>query len=313
MILSLDRTRAVWSESNALCTYSLKDRSIKKFGRLDDVALLSVFAGTSDHFATLQRWRDGRIEISVRRHSEPQIAVSTASASLAMVVPGARVEINFSGEHSAWSSVPRAFVIRPIRSKDMRRLLIVRGDEPDNFQEFPWYEADYDVLYQGILGAADLPGRRELLVMIQRDSHPVVYDPMTKRVVRHLTLAGRNGSPRVVLRASVEEFWFGDYDTLVKVDAKTLDRMAYKLVQPGGNGMERLFMGNFHFDAKESKCFAARPFSGDILVLDADSMNPIGRIELRGEPLDIAVLADGTVISREWRTNEVKIRESAML
>jgi len=76
-------------------------------------------------------------------------------------------------------------------------------------------------------------------------------------------------------------------------------------LQEGGNGMERLFIGEYGFDKDESVCVVARPFSGDIVGIDPNSFKVILRAETKGQPLEVGILCDNRVISRDWKTGRL--------
>lgn len=150
----------------------------------------------------------------------------------------------------------------------------------------------------------EIPDSPFPIVSIARDSNPVLHDPKTNQAVRKLSLAGRNGNPEFRLRRSANEFWANDYDCMVKLDATTLTVKQAERLQDAASGTMQ-FIGNFSFDPTEALCLAARPFSGDVVVLDADSMRQKQRLALGRQPLDVGLLADGTVIARDWKTGDV--------
>lgn len=309
MIVDIERSQALWIEGSVLCSYSLRDSLIHKVA-LAKAMFTAIFQGRDHFFSILQRSADDDIEISIRRHLAPQSAIATASTSLASS-SGTRVDIRFQGDSDLWRFVQGAYLVYPSHLGDKRRLLLVRGPEQENFQELPWYERDYDSVYQGIVSVTEIPDHSQVIVAIQRDSRPILYDPVYKRVVRHLQLADRAGSPKFVFRPFSDELWASDYDTLVKLDAHTLDTTSAACVQPTTAPMEKLFVGGFGFDVTGTICYVARPFSGDVLVLDADSMTERKRLRIGGSPLDLAVLKDGTVVTQEWKTGEVVVHDGA--
>jgi hypothetical protein len=302
------RTQAIWAEKNMLCFYSTENRSIQK-SPLSDAKYISVVSGSEDHFAVVHRWEDDRVEISAHIHSDPRQAIARATMRLSPHTQAPKLDIGFDGDYSVWTSLPRAFIVYAFETANARRLLLLRGNEEDNFQELRWHGTGYDNLYQGLLYVVEIPNRRELIITIQRDSNPVLYDPMAQKIVRKLSLADRRGNPKIVHRRSANELWVSDYDTIVKLDANTLDVNETVLIQEGTPPMERLFIGQFCFDAQEESCLVARPFSGDAVMLDADSMRKTNQFPLGGTPLDICLLTDGTVLTREWKTDEIRVHQ----
>ena len=188
------------------------------------------------------------------------------------------------------------------------RLLLTTLVPDAAVQTFGWFDNSYDKGYQGIIGVTEIPGTHLLIVSVQRDSAPVLYDPQRKQLVRKLRLADRRGNPEFRYRAVANEFWATDYDFMVKLDGKNLTPTKATQVQDAPSGT-RQFIGNFCFNLDMSLCLVARPFSGDALALDADPMLEVHRIALGGQPLDIGILAGGTVVSRDWKTGTPAFRK----
>ena len=130
-----------------------------------------------------------------------------------------------------------------------------------------------------------------------------MYDPVKKEVLRKLRLANRHGNPEFYLRLAPEDFWVSDYDSLVKLHAQTLEVKRVERVQDAAPGTQQ-FIGKFCFNVDQSLCIVARPFSGDAVILDGDSMAQTQRIKLGRQPLDIGWLTDGRVVARDWKTGE---------
>lgn len=304
MILNKARTQAIcnlgWADNGYLWVYSLEKGTSDTF-RLNSSNYLKLIPGCNDFFATISFPSRGQFEVTANHHSNPQKIISRVSAQLIESAPDSTPQIAFEGDRSVWEQLPKAYIVN---GYDDFRLLLIRGHGDYDLQKFEWYDDSYDKGYQGIVGVTDIPNSQNLIVSIQRDSNPVLYDPIGERAIRKLTLADRYGNPSFFLRATANEFWVSDYDTIVKLDAKTLDVKGLLLLQEASSSMSRLFIGSFCFDESERRCLVARPFSGDAVLLDADSLHIIGTQKLGKQPLDIALLADGTVIARDWKTGD---------
>lgn len=135
-----------------------------------------------------------------------------------------------------------------------------------------------------------------------------MYDPESRKALRKLSLADRGGNPEFQFRDAGHEIWTADYDAVVKLDGKTLEVKGIKTVQDAHQGT-RQFIGNFCFNPYQDLCFIARPFSEDAVVLDANSMAEISRIKLGRQPLDIAILANGKLVARDWKTGDFLFHE----
>jgi len=149
-----------------------------------------------------------------------------------------------------------------------------------------------------------VPDTDHWLFSVQRSSDPILYDPATRRVIRMISLAGRGGNPAPVVRRTVREVWATDYDTLVRVEPVTWTIIDQRRLQGAGSGSS-LFLGELAFDTGERRCAIARPFSGDVLVIDAKTWQRVARIALPGQPLDVALLSDGRVVARDWTSGAV--------
>jgi hypothetical protein len=123
--------------------------------------------------------------------------------------------------------------------------------------------------------------------------------------VRTVPLANRAGNPHPRLLRTRPELWVVDYDTLVRLDPSTWTATSARRLQDVPPMSASLFIGEFAFDRDERRCAIARPFSGDVIVIDVPSWDEIGRVKLGQEPLDVALLSDDSVIARDWQTGEL--------
>jgi hypothetical protein len=64
----------------------------------------------------------------------------------------------------------------------------------------------------------------------------------------------------------------------------------------------RQFIGAYSFTQDESLCAVARPFSGDVIALNMKKFKITHACNLGRQPLHVAVLEDGTVYGRDWKT-----------
>jgi hypothetical protein len=127
----------------------------------------------------------------------------------------------FEGDTSVWEHLPRAhtaYYRSPAGWSDDALFLVDRRRRTVEVQRFDWFDDSYDRGYQGIVGVAEVPGSDLVVVAVQRDSAPVLYDPTRRRMVRKIPLAGRRGNAGLRFRKKAPELWAVDYDTLVQVD-----------------------------------------------------------------------------------------------
>jgi hypothetical protein len=253
--------------------YSVHDSSPRKIV-VSDARYLSVAAGTKDFFAVVHHWDGKRLELTAHPHADPQQVISRISLPPVNSLFPSRLELLREGEMRVWDRLPGAFTGYAFEDY---RLILTRHIAEDDVQTLSWFDDSYDRGYQGIVGATEVPDTSFFIISVQRDSHPVLYDPETRTALRKLTLADRGGNPAFQLRAAAHEFWAIDYDAIVKLDVKTLELISMKVVQDVDRG-SRQFVGGFCFNSEQDLCLIARPFSGDAVALDAISMAEISRI-----------------------------------
>jgi len=285
-----------WVDGGALWTLDTAagaERSLK----LGDAKFLSLHAGTGDRFAVVHHFDGARLEITAHAFDRPEEALARC------VVEG--WERRLEGGAEGWKGLPSHYV-GYLRHPAWSAYALVRIAEGDvSLQTFDWYDDRYDKGYQGIIGATEVPGEDLVIVSVQRDSRPVLHDPVAGRKAGELALAGRHGNPRLLFRRMARELWADDYDSLVVLEPSTWRVLRQARIQDAADRTQQ-FIGQFAFDADERVCAVARPFSGDVLGLDPTTLAPVSRAETGGQPLDVAVLRDGRVFAREWKTGALR-------
>jgi hypothetical protein len=114
-------------------------------------------------------------------------------------------------------------------------------------------------------------------------------------------LADRRGNPRPEIRNAGKELWAVDYDTLVVVqisDGRVLKSARLQQARQGVNE----FVGDFSFSPSGDLCMVARPFSGDVLALNATTLKTRSSVRLGKQPLELLALSESDVVSRDWKT-----------
>lgn len=248
------------------------------------------------HVLMHERLEDGSHRFTIRRIAEVERELATAH-----VREGQRW--SFEGPSELWRAVPR-YVLAWSDELGRSVLLHLDPDDPD-VDVLPWYTDDaYDTMYQGLIMAYEIPASHLIIVTVQRDSHPVVYDPRARRVVARLRLNGRLGNPSLYFRRKAPELWADDYDTLLRVRPGSWEVLDSLVLHPELGGM-RHFIGSFWFPPNEEVCVVARPFAGDVVLVDPTSFQIVETVRLGDQPLDAVLLRDRTVIARDWKTLRV--------
>jgi hypothetical protein len=284
-----------WVEHGSLLLWDTESNETSLV-QIDDSDRLVLVDGENDYFALVHHQRDRGYSVSVRHFSSPGDALAQAVVKDFV----ARLE----GDATAWRHVPGVYGGSDW-SMDPRApytLLRVDAEAPAcEVQPMSWFNADsYDMLYQSMLRPVAIPGGSSVLIPVQRSSRLIVYDLETRDVVDRIELADRYGNPAVFFRTPTE-LWADDYDTLLRLDANWSVRDELRL-QEGGGGLGRQWIGDWAFNPDRTLCAVARTFSGDVVALDTTTFTPTARAELGHEPLRVAVLSDGRILARDWKS-----------
>lgn len=257
---------------------------------------LVLFEGSEDFFSVLHA-RDGKgYAVSVRHLSAPTLPLAQATVRHG----SARLE----GDQSVWASVPSVYGgddREPDPDAPYSLLFVEPGGAACEVQRLSWLnEHTYDLLYQSMLMPVAVPNKSSVLVPVQRSSRVVIYEPESREKTGEIELSGYPGNPTLVFRSD-DELWAGNYDTLMRLDAADWRKLDEARLQPGGD-MPRKFIGGWALNRPRTTCIVSRPFSGDALMLDAESFAVTHRAELGAEPIAAIALDDGRVFARDWKT-----------
>jgi hypothetical protein len=262
---------------------------------LSEAKYLSLHPGTDDFFSVNHHFDSDRARITIHRYSDPREVAASAN----LTPEGSALD----GDLSLWSFVQKNYVSYYAGPywKDFCLLQVAQQVRRLELQQLDWYSDGYDKGYQGIIGVVEVPDDDLLIISVQRDSHPVLYDPRVRKKVGTLELCNRSGNPNLFFRRRASELWADDYDTVVKLEPVTWRVLGSKLLQPAMAGA-RQFIGKFSFDAEESLCVVARPFSRDVIGLDPTTLQMRFRCDLDGQPIVAVALPDGSVNARDWKS-----------
>jgi hypothetical protein len=124
-------------------------------------------------------------------------------------------------------------------------------------------------------------------------------------MVGKLSLADRGGNPALRFRRGANELWADDYDTLLRIEPGDWRVRNRRLLQGGWTTGSRQFIGEYAFNNDETLCAVARPFSGDVVALNTTNFRITHACNLGRQPLLVALLSDGTVWARDWKSGDV--------
>lgn len=288
-----------WVDGGALWIHDLRS-SQTRLAQIGEAKYLSLHGGSGGHFAVVHHYDGDRLAITAHSFDEPSAVLARA------VISGE--SRRFEGLSAPWSSVPRFYVAYLVQAAWSDFALVSIGREEPTLQTFDWFDDSYDKGYQGVVGVTEIPNSGEILVSVQRSSRVILYDPVARQKRGEVVLSGGHGNPTLFFRQRAAELWADDYDTLVKVDPTTWRVERSRKLQEAAAGTGQ-FIGQFSFDATETLCAVARPFSGDIVGIDPYTLRTTYRAKVGSQPLEVAVLGDRRVFARDWKTGNLLAAE----
>ncbi len=273
------------------------------------------FCAVQEHQSKEQRLHVDSIVITAHSFEDPGKVISKCIV--------AEKDQHFEGDLSIWKYLPRyyqgsfAFANSPWYH-------MMEMDSSNNvvFHVFDWFDETYDKDYQGICGITEIPDSPLLLISVSRNSKIIVFDLRSRKKTAEIILAGRLGNPELYLCRSRKELWASDYDTIVKVSLETWKKIDSKLLQlaslshrkemfgniPGVDPYTadiRCFIGEFSFNLDEDICAVARPFGGDVIGLNPNTMEIAYKCELGLQPMHVALLRNGQIFARDWHSGKL--------
>ncbi len=164
------------------------------------------------------------------------------------------------------------------------------------------FEIEMDALepddpgYSGPSGFALIPGSLDIVVTMARDRALRIVNAATNRV-RRVELPGDGSSNPVVVDGGIILI---NYDSLCRVDAASFEVTASNKLQPdvffAEHGLSgRAFIGVPHKSEIMDGWWVPRPYSSDILLVDAHSLTPKGAIQCGGKPYSLVEFGDGVL------------------
>ncbi len=286
-----------WVEKGSLWIFDIENESVEAV-KISEASYLSLNQGKQNLFSVEHHFEDNHLEITAHSASKPAEVLSK------IVVYDEKY--SFSGNPIVWNELPKSYAPYMTHNgvKNYWLLTIDAVNQNITFQQFEWFDDSYDKGYQGIIGVTEIPDSDLLLISIQRNSHPVLYDPIKRNLIRKIDLAGGYGNPKLRFLTTANELWADDYDTILKLDQTEWSVKASKKLQDADEGMSQ-FIGEYNFNNDESLCIVARPFSGDVIALDTKSLKIRYQCKIGNQPLEAIMLNDQKVFARDWQTGSL--------
>jgi hypothetical protein len=283
-----------WIDKSALWTYDVVKDSVNLVPVGNAKYLTLYSCKDKNQFAVFHHSDDTLIRLTVHSFDNPAIPLCTIEHS--------EGKTQVRGEFEVLQNAPSYYVAfyNPGYNADFYLIYIDLEQGEIETERFDWYGDNYDKGYQGIVGVTELDSGN-LIVSIQRDSQPVIYDPKAKVVVRKLSLAGNYGNPKFQFARQRGEIWADDYDTILKFDSKTLTLKASQRLQMATT-VTAQFIGDWSFDGDESLCLVSRPFSGDVVAISMDDLKTKYVANTGKQPLESVFVSNDKMIGRDWKT-----------
>jgi len=302
MISNPERTVLVssvgWVDHDALWRFDVPAASPERLPLGTGARYLSLHSSGSGYFSVGHHSDGARAELTVHRFSDPMNVVARATVTTS--------ECKMAGDASAWQEVPLLYVeyLGFAPWKDFVLLKIAPSTGQIEVQRLEWYDDTYDKGYQGIIGVLELPGEDSALVSVQRSSELILHDLATGRKNGSIDLGGRGGNPILQSRNGGNEIWASDYDTLVVLERSEWRIVRSARLQGAVTGTQQ-FIGDYSFTPDEQICVVARPFSGDVVGIDAATLKMWRSAKVGRQPLEVAALPGGEVVARDWKTGDL--------
>ncbi len=269
--------------------------NVVKHVRVSEASRTSLYLGFNDFFAIVHEIQDrDRILLTAHLMDDP----GRPLASIIIEEGGCA----FTGDRRLWEHLPRAYKIwyKDKTGKEANLLLI---DYLDANVELRALNKGHLPQSDGIAHVLEIPNSSLFVFSFYKESSLLLYDIDAPERTRLVPLAQRGGNPHPLLR-NAKELWADDYDTLVRVNVENWSVTDLLPLQVGLRGTAQ-FIGRFVFNPQKTLCAVARPFSGDVIALDTDTFKLKYSAYLCRKPLRVALLSDGRVYARDWKTGDL--------
>lgn len=283
-----------WVDKSALWIYDVVKDSTNSVPVGNAKYLTLYLCKDKNQFAVFHHSDSASIRLTVHSFDNPATPLCTIEHS--------EGKTQVQGDLEVFQSAPRYYVAYydPGYKPDFHLISIDSIQGKIETERFEWYNDTYDKGYQGIIGVTELDSGN-LIVSVQRDSQPIIYNPKTKTIVRKLSLAGNHGNPNLRFARQRGEVWADDYDTILKFDGRTLVHKASQRLQMAAAGTAQ-FIGDWSFNNDESLCLVSRPFSGDVVAISTDDLKTRFVAKTGNQPLQSVFINNSNVIGRDWKT-----------
>jgi hypothetical protein len=281
-----------WFDKGALWIFDLQSQTESRIA-IEGSNFPRLRAGSNGLFRLTHQSSDQAV--SIRRVREPGLELASVRFN--------QLQPTFSGDTGLWKHVDPAVIM--ITESRPRLVLIDAPAGRVVDLDLSWFtSANYDLVWQGLIDCITLELTERVIVSVQRSSELVVIDSGRNERIDSIVLANRGGNPKLCM-LQWGEFLASDYDTLCRVDANSLTVLKSVRLQGAKAPNTQQFIGEY--DVVQSRCVVARPFSGDVLLLDLDDLRVLGHASVGGQPLAVCMISESRVVTRDWKTGRVAV------
>src|SRR5262245_113802 len=289
--LCVDRWRTRIDKS-ALWTFNLRNQEETRIP-VDRSKFLSLPAGANGFFRLVHHQSPDQA-VSIRHVREPNVELASVRLK--------QGQATFFGNADLWKHVDPTAIIT--MDSGQKAIQIDTASLRVTDLDMTWFtNENYDLGKQRLVEVITLGSNNNVIISVQRSSTLVVIDRSHNERVGSIALANRGGNPQLRMRNNTDLF-ASDYDTLCRIDSQSLVVLKTVRLQDADANIQQ-FIGDY--DVTPDKLVVARPFSGDVLLLDPDDFREVGQAQVGGQPLAVCLASDHRVITRDWKTGRAAI------
>ena len=284
-----------WVDKGALWTFDVQKQT-EGHVPVPGARFLSLRAAANGIFRLVHHHSSDQA-VSIRHLGEPDVELASIRFD--------RGRARFLGETELWRLVEPAVIMKAnsqtkLMLIDPLRLRVVDLD-------LSWFtNANYDLGYQDLVDCITIAAADRMIVSVQRSSELVVIDLERNERIGSIQLAGRGGNPSLQMRPE-GDFLASDYDTLCRVDPGSSSVLKAVRLQGAAGTNTQQFIGDYEIGPVTG--VVARPFSGDVLLVDSENFDVLARAAIDGQPLAVCRVSESRVVTRDWKTGRVGIGE----
>jgi hypothetical protein len=181
MIVNPDETLIIsslgWVDKANLWLLDTRSDDIKKL-ELSDANYISLHHEVGNFFSIVHHYDGKKVVISSHSFEKPDVVMSKIHLEDGVA--------RFEGDNEIWKKLPKSYpeyIRLPVKSDFY--LLLIDPIRPElKIIDLEWYDDSYDKGYQGVIGAIEVPKSPLVIISVQRNSNPILYNVEESKVVK---------------------------------------------------------------------------------------------------------------------------------